>query len=455
MKIGIKNLDPIKDANLEIGDLTIICGKNNMGKTYLSYTLFSLIDTITSNVKLKISSEILDKFTDMGKIEIKLSSLLDLYKKTLNDTLLAFTRTLPFFLAKDPASLKDVFCTCSFEQNEYEENLRDGCLQNIPFPITENCDILVNKNESCDLAHFILSNNADKLPDKEVIQQRLCSCISQLMNSIFPDIFIITCERTGASLFRNELIISREMGKEAKSKRYTTKVTKLREKQEFRGYPYPIRKDIEFAIHYYDESLHDSFLTDSREGKDILEFFNKIVGGQISVKKDNIVKFSPQGSNVELRLIESSSTIRSLSEFYFYLRHKAKPGQILMMDEPELSLHPENQRKLARIFARLINAGIKVFITTHSDYIIKELNTLLMLNYSDDPRMPDLQKKYGYTSSELLKAEQLRVYCAGDNTITPVEVSQDVGIGISSFDENIREMGKMQRDILYGGRKNA
>ena len=33
MKFGIKNLGPIKEANIELGDLTIICGKNNCGKT--------------------------------------------------------------------------------------------------------------------------------------------------------------------------------------------------------------------------------------------------------------------------------------------------------------------------------------------------------------------------------------------------------------------------------------
>ena len=46
---------------------------------------------------------------------------------------------------------------------------------------------------------------------------------------------------------------------------------------------------------------------------------------------------------------------------------------MLFIDEPELNLHPGNQRRIARLFARLSKLGIKVFITTHSDYIIKEL----------------------------------------------------------------------------------
>ena len=57
-----------------------------------------------------------------------------------------------------------------------------------------------------------------------------------------------------------------------------------------------------------------------------------------------------------------------------------------MADEPELNLHPANQRRIARLFARLVNLGVKVFITTHSDYIVKELNTLIMLNH-DKPHL--------------------------------------------------------------------
>jgi predicted ATPase len=37
MKIKLKNLGAIKQAEFEIGDLTIICGKNNTGKTYTTY----------------------------------------------------------------------------------------------------------------------------------------------------------------------------------------------------------------------------------------------------------------------------------------------------------------------------------------------------------------------------------------------------------------------------------
>ncbi|MEA1951032.1 MAG: AAA family ATPase, partial [Planctomycetota bacterium] len=43
MKIMLKNLGAIKQAEFELGDLTIICGKNNTGKTYVTYALYGFL----------------------------------------------------------------------------------------------------------------------------------------------------------------------------------------------------------------------------------------------------------------------------------------------------------------------------------------------------------------------------------------------------------------------------
>ncbi len=43
MKFVFKNLGPIDKAELELGDLTIIAGRNNTGKTYVAYTLYGFL----------------------------------------------------------------------------------------------------------------------------------------------------------------------------------------------------------------------------------------------------------------------------------------------------------------------------------------------------------------------------------------------------------------------------
>jgi ABC-type multidrug transport system ATPase subunit len=160
---------------------------------------------------------------------------------------------------------------------------------------------------------------------------------------------------------------------------------------------------------------------------------------------------------------ESSSAVRSLLDLGFYLRHEAKPGDLLMIDEPELNLHPENQRRVARLLARLVNLGIKVFITTHSDYIIKELNTLIMLNHNK-PHLKRIAEVEGYQQTELLNADQIKVYIAEKalvlldgktrktkcQTLTPADIDPEMGIEARSFDKTIDTMNRIQEEIVWG-----
>ena len=43
MELSIKNLGPLKQAEFELGELTIICGHNNTGKTYATYAVFGFL----------------------------------------------------------------------------------------------------------------------------------------------------------------------------------------------------------------------------------------------------------------------------------------------------------------------------------------------------------------------------------------------------------------------------
>ena len=161
---------------------------------------------------------------------------------------------------------------------------------------------------------------------------------------------------------------------------------------------------------------------------------------------------------------ESSSAVRSLLDIGFYLRHVAKPGDLLMVDEPELNLHPENQRLMARLFARLVNLGVRVFVTTHSDYLVKELNILMMLN-QNKPHLEKIAIEAGYRREELMDAKKIRAYVAEKAlvslkgrkrkirclTLVPTRVDPEMGIDAKSFDSTINEMNQVHNAIVWGG----
>jgi len=57
MKIKIKHLGPIRQAEFILGDFTIICGANNTGKTYATYALFGFLDVWRKMLKIRIENK--------------------------------------------------------------------------------------------------------------------------------------------------------------------------------------------------------------------------------------------------------------------------------------------------------------------------------------------------------------------------------------------------------------
>ena len=64
MKTGLKfrfaNIGPVDDAELELGDLTVIAGRNNTGKTYLVYALYGFFRRFSSLIRNTLDSPYLD-----------------------------------------------------------------------------------------------------------------------------------------------------------------------------------------------------------------------------------------------------------------------------------------------------------------------------------------------------------------------------------------------------------
>ena len=220
------------------------------------------------------------------------------------------------------------------------------------------------------------------------------------------------------------------------------------------SYALPVRDNVDISRNYENISKTNSPLT--TENPELLEDFTDLVGGDYQVIQGGLL-FKPLKGKKWLRMGESSSSIRSLLDVGLYLKHLAKKGDMLIVDEPELNLHPANQRRIARLFAKLINLGIKIFITTHSDYIIKEWNTLIMLGAL--PRQERLEH-FGYSEEEILKPSSIKAFNAKESLLpknnertrylsfVPVEIHPVYGMDIEDFEQTINEMNKIQKSIF-------
>jgi predicted ATPase len=79
------------------------------------------------------------------------------------------------------------------------------------------------------------------------------------------------------------------------------------------------------------------------------------------------------------------SSINSRDGFFFdpfysetFGKKKNKGYDILFIEEPEAHLHPEVQVKLIEIFAKLTGLNLKIFITSHSNYMFNKINNILI-----------------------------------------------------------------------------
>ncbi|KPA17787.1 hypothetical protein MHK_001988 [Candidatus Magnetomorum sp. HK-1] len=317
------------------------------------------------------------------------------------------------------------------------------------------------ENQNTISVSLLVEKNSVRI-SREMIEKVIGDCIKDIVfGDLFSTPFIASAERTGASIFRKELNLSRN--------RLLEKLSTLDKKSNpfelltkaYSDYSLPVKTNVDFARQLEDISIQDSIVL--KQYPDIINDYYEIIDGKVTVTKEDKLYFIPRGKKIKLSMDESSSAVRSLLDVGFYLRHVAKPGDLLMIDEPELNLHPENQRKIARLLARLVSIGIKVFITTHSDYIIKELNTLIMLNH-DEPHLKKIAEKEKYKPDELISADCVQIYIAEQafikpegakrkircQTLTKGDIDPKYGIEAKSFDTTIDEMNRIQEDIIWG-----
>ena len=78
--------------------------------------------------------------------------------------------------------------------------------------------------------------------------------------------------------------------------------------------------------------------------------------------------------------MNASSMVSELAPVVLYLRHVVRPGDLLIIEEPESHLHPAMQVEFVRQLAVAVKSGIRILITTHSEWVLEELANLVRLS---------------------------------------------------------------------------
>lgn len=459
VKFRFRNIGPVKNAELELGNLTVIAGRNNTGKTYIVYTLYGFLKMWRRFSKWFV-------LPDEKPRDVEFPGRQD-WKR----------------FAKQLA--KSGRCTFPLDEKAFDRQ-QEGIIQLVTQSFSEQAlsDVFSSQHANFEASSIEIVRNREKSgfprshkresgPAKvsieydgseivvtldEVEEQRspdwLAGYIAHhyvlfLLESLLPDPFILSSERFVIPLFYRELDFTKhqlvdllqKMGDDKDRDR--TSPYRLIDKATSR-YALPIKDNIDYTRSIPDLRGRRSQVYENNLFDDIKD----MMGGYYGASGDDIrfiSKARGKGRSFNIPLHLASSSARGLSDFYFFLRHVARSNHLLIIDEPESHLDTANQIQLARLLARLVKSGLKVLITTHSDYLIMEINNLVMLSrpFADKEQVV---KKLKYSPDDFLAPDTIRAYVSEHHGLSRCTVNK-FGIDMPVFDETMDQINRAANEL--------
>ena len=466
MKFRFKNIGPIKEAELELGDLTIIAGRNNTGKTFLVYTLYGFFKGFRELLLGKAGSRFIK-----GHFEKMVSLSTDELVSTLIAEGQVEWQVEESFLIEEQARLIQEMTSAFLEhrisrvfstpQVQFEDSkLKFEFGSEIPkgfslgFPIRKGRDLSITYNGT---KFTVLLTNSEPLEESK-IEPLVTLRIFESMYSLFllknffaleykP--FILSSARHSIPLFTTELDYVRNqvvrLLQQQEDEPNGESILSFDPLRNTSRYSLPIHDNIDFSRSAPGRAERN----DNKPQNVFPDDLEKMMGGYFKSTNGDL-RFISSAENqldFDIPFHLASSSACEMSNLYFYLGYfmDNERSHFLIIDEPESHLDTANQIQFARLLARLVNSGVKVLITTHSDYIIREINNLIML--SSPLQDGDKAKTVlGYKPDEQLSLDRVQAYVAEKGTLSLCDKGK-FGISYSVFDDTIDSLNETTEEL--------
>jgi len=447
MEFTIKNFGPISDAVIDLSkDLIIITGENNSGKTFAANLIYSLFNQDYDIVDTELPK--FNKSYDGDKLIVEMD-LVEYFELNKNKFKYQISHILKRDAGKD-FSINESLIEKAIFNIDFIDDYIKYALEKVNQDrvlVREYIDggrITVNVNKHNSNVVVFSTKQIDK--KLYILNEFMYKGLSDLScRALFNETFIIPAERQGINLFTKDLTL------------YKTKIYDILTQSDFdtsskllgklqenvNKYSKPITDHIDFIAGLSSNNGHKTDFYDL-----VIEFEKDVIDGHIAVSQEGEIKFLTEG--LELDTNSMSSTVKSLSSLMYYLKYRAEKGDFILIDEPELNLHQDNQVKLAKFLAKLTNLGIKILISTHSDYMIRVFNDLIMLNHiqtRDKSQVSELANHNGYQANELLDHKNMAVYLFRKKKKVESVHIDETGFAIDTIDDVVRHINETANEI--------
>lgn len=388
--ISVRNFGPIAEADIALRPLTVFIGPSNTGKTYFSMLIYALHKTF-------------DGFTDFP-----IPLIQDLLFEIVDD---------PFELSPEAEKkIQVIFEKLNTKGGMFKFSDLPDLLHNEIQDGLKDTEILLTELESClDIeSYFEISKSMDGIRSDMTIALEVGE-----EKQKFWDFKMVVHE--------SDIDVTGEV--DADMPFWSTDEQKLDKTHEFLGYPEPLNKlggnagDVYYLpatrsgiIQSHSVIASSLVARATRAGVErfpeipvftaglsdylqriILYKADKKTNGEMEAIADvleaNILSgqiitapspsgypeflYRPHEMGEEIRLSQASSMVSELAPLVLFLRGIIKPGDTLIIEEPEAHLHPRAQTEIAATLARLVRVGVRVVVTTHSDWLLKEIGNLI------------------------------------------------------------------------------
>ena len=444
MIIKFKNLGPIESGEIDFNDLkgiNLIIGKNNTGKTYLSNLLYTYFK-VRKRQNIKMNEVIGIRFKDIlsdSDYETIKDYFENKYEKEIKDTLPQVFHTS-----------KDTFKDFEIEVDLSDEILEFKKLDDDTIIYFREMRKIIKLKKFEDKIEYLMEDYDENKGKRYITYNRKIEEeeAKQIIFGYFLHIkffqkiykfYSFPAERSGAVLFYKQLLeersdVLREL--ELGNSENIGKISRYSE---------PVNDYVKFL----------NSISDRSKGLTELDIYRKldtelkeILGGEVIIDLEGNIMFRMNEKKIiDMGMV--SSTVKTLTGFYLYLKYFAMERDIIFIDEIELNLHPENQRKIMKLINYLSKQGLKFVISTHSPVITQEMNNMIMFEKCKDKIDDEIIKEYFIDRENYgLRQEDVNIYFLNNKMIEQAEFGED-GVITETFNEVLGEIDNLYQELLF------